>query len=164
MQWTSSEHISTHAPHTGRDAQKQTAYTAMAQFQSTRPIWGATRHRTWTGSRPLYFNPRAPYGARQISLPLQRRGNLYFNPRAPYGARRPGSAYAARSGRISIHAPHTGRDVALCYSGGTFRFQSTRPIRGATQDARLTAIESKFQSTRPIRGATFNNVQIFGLG
>ena len=34
---------------------------------------------------------------------------------------------------ISIHAPHTGRDVTLPLSGtATRRFQSTRPIRGAT--------------------------------
>src|SRR5690554_3217764 len=33
-------------------------------------------------------------------------------------------------------------------------FQSTRPIRGATKQDILIGISKKFQSTRPIRGAT----------
>ena len=79
------------------------------EFQSTRPIRGATPPRSMPWARPLYFNPRAPYGARlaesvaagegfAISIhaphmgrdgkdrrPLQIGSN--FNPRAPYGAR-----------------------------------------------------------------------------
>ena len=81
----------------------------------------------------------------------------YFNPRAPYGARH--VANAIREGRefISIHAPHTGRDViSLSYRGGKVGFQSTRPIRGATRlpSQRLLKAYHRFQSTRPIRGAT----------
>ena len=57
---------------------------------------------------------------------------------------------------ISIHAPHTGRDsVDRAPSFGTSTFQSTRPIRGATQPRTIAASSSaEFQSTRPIRGAT----------
>ena len=59
--------------------------------------------------------------------------------------------------RISIHAPLTGRDDQLT-PGDTvcFGFQSTRPLRGAT-DHSVTIIgaeEYEFQSTRPLRGAT----------
>ncbi len=57
---------------------------------------------------------------------------------------------------ISIHAPHTGRDLAIWFS--LFRigaFQSTRPIRGATGLALgVHHTIFLFQSTRPIRGAT----------
>ena len=83
----------------------------------------------------MYFNPRAPYGARQISLPLQRRGNLYFNPRAPYGARQKHDRQGNSDSSISIHAPHTGRDEAKdAHQSEAAEFQSTRPIRGATRD------------------------------
>ena len=36
--------------------------------------------------------------------------------------------------KISIHAPHAGRDDKNVHFGnGSFIFQSTRPVRGATQ-------------------------------
>ena len=34
------------------------------------------------------------------------------------------------------------------------KFQSTRPVRGATIEAFMELIEQLFQSTRPVRGAT----------
>ena len=80
---------------------------------------------------------------------------------------------------ISIHAPHTGRDVVAWRNTGEFAaFQSTRPIRGATNKALFKSCDfnisihaphtgrdykklgidcvicGRFQSTRPIRGAT----------
>ena len=55
-----------------------------------------------------------------------------FNPRAPCGARQ-------RKPRIT--------DI----SG---KFQSTRPLRGATTAAGITLVQLLFQSTRPLRGAT----------
>ena len=78
---------------------------------------------------------------------------------------------------ISIHAPHTGRDTGQkrrlpvvsyfnprapygarptprpCGSSPP-RFQSTRPIRGATISGGQILYVLQFQSTRPIRGAT----------
>ena len=61
---------------------------------------------------------------------------MYFNPRAPYGARHPAGTENAYTGAISIHAPHTGRDPDA-YSQQQMQtlFQSTRPIRGATAPA-----------------------------
>ena len=57
--------ISIHAPHTGRDEISTAVSEAITEFQSTRPIRGATtpqqRHLSCWG----YFNPRAPYGARR---------------------------------------------------------------------------------------------------
>ena len=102
--------ISIHAPHTGRDAIETSKAGGPGTFQSTRPIRGATiLHVTITLSRQN-FNPRAPYGARLC----------------PYK----GVQYRQA---ISIHAPHTGRDVIqLMRSCVDYLFQSTRPIRGAT--------------------------------
>ena len=108
-------------------------------FQSTRPIRGATGHvyggSTWELDN---FNPRAPYGARR---------DCHLCP----ASRGPISIHAPHTGRdfqfrgwqdriqISIHAPHTGRDTK---PGNGYivqvRFQSTRPIRGATEKIRPT--------------------------
>ena len=33
---------------------------------------------------------------------------------------------------VSIHAPHAGRDAALAADPAAAKFQSTRPMRGAT--------------------------------
>ena len=104
---------------------------------------------------------------------------MYFNPRAPYGARRGCFRFKDLRCKISIHAPHTGRDrtedntwqaLPLFQSTRPIRgatncdesqrltllFQSTRPIRGATTPLPVTRGWSRFQSTRPIRGATQN--------
>ena len=105
--------ISIHAPHTGRDHGLQRQLLRQEGFQSTRPIRGAT---------PFLY-----------TLPLPR---LYFNPRAPYGARLQAVAHHGQLFDISIHAPHTGRDRCLAYNEGQCsEFQSTRPIRGATVPA-----------------------------
>ena len=57
---------------------------------------------------------------------------------------------------ISIHAPHTGRDLhAERCCARSVGFQSTRPIRGATPATGRADPTAKFQSTRPIRGATY---------
>ena len=57
--------ISIHAPHTGRDLKADVGYLTAELFQSTRPIRGATRANKSMGEVRRYFNPRAPYGARQ---------------------------------------------------------------------------------------------------
>ena len=155
LQLAGADAISIHAPHTGRDAALSVSLSPHSIFQSTRPIRGATKKRkksersaAFQSTRPiggatsrpyqkqplvLHFNPRAPYGARQSFCAARRAGSRYFNPRAPYGAR----LLAIRS----VNAP--------CI------FQSTRPIRGATNHrACIGAWIHRFQSTRPIRGAT----------
>ena len=56
-----------------------------------------------------------------------------FNPRAPHGARQERLLVYQLVIVVSIHAPRTGRDrLADARAGGTWRFQSTRPARGAT--------------------------------
>ena len=61
----------------------------------------------------MYFNPRAPCGARLVKIPLY-------------------SKYI----KISIHAPRVGRDASFDLKITTmFGFQSTRPVWGATNAA-----------------------------
>ena len=102
-----------------------------------------------------------------------------FNPRAPCGARRREvDSFGAAVG-ISIHAPRAGRDTEKPSEPfRTWKFQSTRPVRGATVTVppfhphcrdfnprapcgarhvpgNMSYSEWKFQSTRPVRGATW---------
>ena len=103
--------ISIHAPRAGRDADAGQTLSVLYTFQSTRPVRGATR---CTMRRETYqhdFNPRAPCGARP-STSRCCAWHSYFNPRAPCGAR-PMSA--------ACRLPPQ-------------RFQSTRPVRGATSE------------------------------
>ena len=100
------------------------------------------------------FNPRTPCGVRQDYL--DKRAAAYdFNPRTPCGVRRRLGATAGARHTISIHAPLAGCDGALIsrhLCDGIF--QSTHPLRGATQKATITAPSNLFQSTHPLRGAT----------
>ena len=57
--------------------------------------------------------------------------------------------------KISIHAPHAGCDGYQLKSGKyLWVFQSTHPMRGATEIRELSGDLAEFQSTHPMRGAT----------
>ena len=150
--------ISTHAPLAGRD-------------------WP----RSSRASRPKYFNPRAPCGARRSRTRFSRSSSREFQPTRPLrGATRHGAG-VPRAGGISTHAPLAGRDQALrprkthtdyfnprapCGARlstppiphRSYQFQPTRPLRGATCLMLFPCkIELVFQPTRPLRGATAVN-------
>ena len=61
----SDNQISIHAPHTGRDGGGYSCDSVPCVFQSTRPIRGATTSKGSAVGKAIYFNPRAPYGARR---------------------------------------------------------------------------------------------------
>ncbi|EEQ48792.1 hypothetical protein HMPREF0908_0820 [Selenomonas flueggei ATCC 43531] len=123
-------------------------------FQSTRPVWGATRkyvilrapwkvsiHAPRVGrdsrsrsasSLPECFNPRAPCGARRRRADGCMRARR-FNPRAPCGARHIEIDRTDKVVIVSIHAPRVGRDVdGTKFPNLVLMFQSTRPVWGAT--------------------------------
>ena len=100
-----------------------------------------------------------------------------FNPRAPCGARLASSVLASSCGSFNPRAPCGARPATFAAPPTLAKFQSTRPVRGATFSrytiiipagsfnprapcgARLLASLSSsegdtFQSTRPVRGAT----------
>ena len=79
------------------------------KFQSTRPARGATAFNRCYYDAARHFNPRAPRGARRILAHILL-DILYFNPRAPCGAR----PYIRLQSVLGV------------------KFQSTRPMRGAT--------------------------------
>ena len=137
---------------------------------------GARLAYTLHFSSKSYFNPRAPCGAR-LALPAGFPFFVTFQSTRPVrGATRPGSPAHADL-EISIHAPRAGRDAAVQPGGrgpcdfnprapcGARRyrrflyneipkFQSTRPVRGATSRIFTASGTFRFQSTRPVRGAT----------
>ena len=125
-------------------------------FQSTRPMRGATAWLMSNRSAPRRFQSTRPMrGATKPSFPAPRPTMISIH--APHAGRDcRGSRLRGRCGQISIHAPHAGRDGLPCVTPTRpVRFQSTRPMRGATvEDVNSCMIVYKFQSTRPMRGAT----------
>ena len=102
--------ISIHAPHTGRDDSESYVAAEVLAFQSTRPIRGATVPAFAVSAVPD-ISIHAPHTGRDyMATPARLPSVRYFNPRAPYGARL----------------------LRPAILGGLPVFQSTRPIRGAT--------------------------------
>ena len=106
--------ISIHAPRAGRDGGNGGVFQPQIQFQSTRPVRGATWRRSRRSHRAPDFNPRAPCGARQHVADSIKPGKVFQSTRPVRGATQ------ERSGYLSIR-----------------RFQSTRPVRGATGARRV---------------------------
>ena len=199
-----STYISIHAPRVGRDLNLSMSWSSATHFnprapcgarhrivlsgnpehpfQSTRPVWGATKGAD--GAPGIYydFNPRAPCGARRESSSH----HAHFSPisiHAPRVGRDHAalraimipciiSIHAPRVGRdqlsplpmhgsgISIHAPRVGRDLRRSSTGRTSAlFQSTRPVWGATSKVDTGGESKIFQSTRPVWGATAGDRQ-----
>ena len=169
--------ISIHAPHTGRDSHSVKRLQAMDGFQSTRPIRGATVTGKMGGTSYAFQSTRPIRGATQ--QPERREHHpTHFNPRAPYGARLACFLAADDVSRISIHAPHTGRDQPDKESRNEYTHFNPRAPYGARQavssetvvqreisihaphtgrdemETLATRFCTTFQSTRPIRGAT----------
>mgnify|MGYP001685495317 CR=1 FL=1 len=74
---------------------------------------------------------------------------------APHAGRDCSPQPSSTASVVSIHAPHAGRDLRhFPTPQGSDQFQSTRPMRGATLNWSLELYQQAFQSTRPMRGAT----------
>ena len=128
---------------------------SVSLFQSTLPLRGATRqtiddastdrisiHTPLAGSdrandaihaHDRDFNPHSPCGERPAPKLIHSRSN-YFNPHSPCGERL-ALQFAFRGDLgISIHTPLAGSDSGrISVSMETPKFQSTLPLRGATQ-------------------------------
>ena len=190
--------ISIHAPRAGRDTTTAPPKLGTPAFQSTRPVRGATRPLDDLLDRDA-ISIHAPRAGRDwpcsqaltvvsISIHAPRAGRdrcganaavcVGISIHAPRAGRDGTSSKTRGRGNISIHAPRAGRDLRMAVSRPQqVRFQSTRPVRGATVPllqvvtsggdfnprapcgARLMAghrvmTPEIFQSTRPVRGAT----------
>ena len=190
--------ISIHAPRVGRDGVPREALLLQVnfnprapcgarrvahcfhflyfQFQSTRPVWGATLCPKWTRRESQFQSTRPVWGA-TCRCPSRTLLRPNFNPRAPCGARlhrvfpdahvvefqstRPvWGATAIRSWKWLVASFQSTRPVwgATWWKAGycphNHRFQSTRPVWGATTYSIEYATHEGFQSTRPVWGAT----------
>ena len=145
------------------------------EFQSTRPVRGATRQRRLRKLRVEFQSTRPVRGATPHDPRVQR--VLHVSIHAPRAGRDESRHSNFHLHNVSIHAPRAGRDsdslinrpAALSFNPrapcgarhGSYglrpyvcMFQSTRPVRGATIDGHRRIIPTPFQSTRPVRGAT----------
>ena len=128
--------ISIHAPRMGRDKLRRAGQRLALHFNPRAP-YGARRTPTQRRHSRNHFNPRAPYGARQQVLFPHGDDGQHFNPRAPYGARPAQLWCLTPPSLISIHAPRMGRDARKSGSvRKSSKFQSTRPVWGATPASR----------------------------
>ena len=144
-------------------------------FQSTRPVRGATRH-VWCVQNINAFQSTRPvrgatYNPNSVAPP-----EMFQSTRPVRGATGRNAAICA-SRSVSIHAPRAGRDRGAvsfsdfdaCFNPrapcgarlalwlcpcSVKKFQSTRPVRGATHHRQISCHLDGFQSTRPVRGAT----------
>ena len=85
----------------------------LIQFQSTRPMRGATQVFS-VSQIDSTISIHAPHAGRDLNLwRLSALSVTNFNPRAPCGARRGYRGLAIYFTKISIHAPRAGRDNVL---------------------------------------------------
>ena len=130
--------ISIHAPRVGSDYEQATKELRTLIFQSTLPVWGATK-RNVNGFR-----------------------NGYFNPRSPCGERRDLSSLDAAAASISIHAPRVGSDCPARRQCQHLPLAiSIHAPRVGSDDEEKNAYNwlYKFQSTLPVWGATLRNLK-----
>ena len=145
-------------------------------FQSTLPLRGATSclplhfydlrisiHAPLTGSdkkgleanwATLYFNPRSPYGERQMDKRRLRDLELFQSTLPLRGATWDVPRYIL-SEDISIHAPLTGSDShAFRLTSSSRNFNPRSPYGERLQGHENLPQIAEFQSTLPLRGAT----------
>ena len=173
--------ISIHAPRAGCDGRLSRTRPLSGSFQSTHPVRGATEHFLRSIAAKIFQSTHPVRGATDsIDAPQCCRTISIHAPRAGCDSRH----YSMRPPTpISIHAPRAGCDVITARIAVIAeRFQSTHPVRGATESisasvgvikhfnprtpcgVRLSIIDGivrclPFQSTHPVRGATSSLLQ-----
>ena len=145
--------ISIHAPLAGSDDGPPKTPARSARFQSTLPLRGATRlpaqhhavHR---------FQSTLPLRGATASSPTHA-SPLLFQSTLPLRGATANIWCAHRSFHISIHAPLAGSDVMLEPSAVNHYISIHAPLAGSDPVVSVRFLHSrKFQSTLPLRGAT----------
>ena len=126
--------VSIHAPHAGRD-EPQSPVRLPDAVSIHAPHAGRDRDLTICARSAQSFNPRAPCGARPSDSAVGDDMSVFQSTRPMRGAT-PSTTTRRGRIRVSIHAPHAGRDLdSISYISRPDLFQSTRPMRGATCSA-----------------------------
>ena len=135
-----SKGISIHAPHAGGDSGFHISIQPRGTFQSTPPMRGATGGLWIHRCKEKYFNPRPPCGGR-LKPVVWISGVADFNPRPPCG----------------------GRLVVLWNTNEDFNFNPRPPCGGRPAPPYAFPRWRIFQSTPPMRGATNLSAQLMWL-
>ena len=144
------------------------------QFQSTLPLRGATKifhcrfhchfisiHAPLTGSdyqklqrpkRPTNFNPRSPYGERQV-FPGQKVINKEFQSTLPLRGATWMSGLSVLVPYISIHAPLTGSDGIAMVLDVTATISIHAPLTGSDLGDRSRFAISEISIHAPLTGS-----------
>ena len=102
--------ISIHAPLAGRDLVVWIVCGTYSQFQSTRPLRGATLANSGAHAR-LLISIHAPLAGRDAGLYRVERPGAVISIHAPLAGRDAAVDYLFEYSLISIHAPLAGRDL-----------------------------------------------------
>ena len=146
-----------------------------AVFQSTLPVWRATRTGGWMppGRAISIHAPRVgsdkivpvSHAAPAISIHAPRVGSDHglrqqvvrgddFNPRSPCGERRVAAVIHGNDSHFNPRSPCGERPLSVSTIPSRAIFQSTLPVWGATPVHSPTVSGRTFQSTLPVWGAT----------
>ena len=124
--------ISIHAPRVGSDTYGSLSIDWPTTFQSTLPVWGATRDGAGGCKGNSYFNPRSPCGERPLRMRFTASAPRFQSTLPVWGATSI-EWEKTYERNISIHAPRVGSDGLACGNGyNSPGFQSTLPVWGAT--------------------------------
>ena len=145
--------ISIHAPRVGSDGDDSTVKTYSVKFQSTLPVWGATKAKVVDKVTAKFQSTLPVWGATsgqerlveseiRISIHAPRVGsdNIYghfrsrsrnFNPRSPCGERLDGNRYYKGGEIISIHAPRVGSDSPRLFTHSSHSISIHAPRVGS---------------------------------
>ncbi len=132
--WAWTNHFNPRTPCGVRHRQRK-AFSQLRGFQSTHPMRGATTSELAYGS-DIFISIHAPHAGCDTINQAQGAQEMDFNPRTPCGVR-----------------PDLTRSI-----GTQSVFQSTHPMRGATNQEIIKGQQEAFQSTHPMRGATKSGV------
>ena len=128
--------ISIHAPLAGCDPRRRPLSASALPFQSTHPLRGATAKHNEVVER-TYISIHAPLAGCDICARRRPRRSRHFNPRTPCGVRQ-----------------------AACLSTPTLSpFQSTHPLRGATQIGVWAKLDDGISIHAPLAGCDAQTTQ-----
>ena len=147
--------ISTHAPLAGRDDYLDGQSPRLLHFNPRAPC-GARRMTLAKQGKVSRFQPTRPLRGATVSARRYRANVKDFNPRAPCGARPANSILNFRLlGSISTHAPLAGRDIEIRFTPDFWSdFNPRAPCGARLVKASIVFAWPLFQPTRPLRGAT----------
>ena len=117
-------------------------------FQSTRPVWGATTAMNCVKDVHI-ISIHAPRVGRDVFASEQKRLQGNFNPRAPCGARQRFSLLVSSFSNFNPRAPCGARPISEGGGAAATRFQSTRPVWGATNIVRALALDVEISIHAP---------------